>query len=134
MIDNFFIDNSSRIIFIKTLSEARAETRKTNNFINTTIYCISRCILQDCISFIEKNKLDSVNNKIIKKFYSKYKNTRDIHSHMYASNKVEETLTPLDITTIFDELCKEYSININTDSNMQLKNFIKEQLTNQLRT
>lgn len=134
MIDNFFIDNSSRIIFIKTLSEARAETRKTNNFIDTTIYCISRCILQDCISFIEKNKLNNDNNKIIKKFYSKYKDTRDFHSHMYASDKTEKALNLLDITAIFDELCKKYSVNIDIDSNIWLKNFIREQLTDQPRT
>ena len=131
MINNFFIDNSNRIIIIKSLSEARDELRKTNSFINTSIYCISRCMLQDCISFIEKNKLNNADNIIVKKFYSKYKDTRDVHSHMYASNKVEETLTLLDITNIFDELCKEYSANMDIDSNIGLKNFIKEQLTNE---
>lgn len=131
MIDNFFIDNVNRIVIIKSLSEIRDELRKTNSFINTTIYCISRCILQDCISFIEKNKLNNTDSIIVKNFYSKYKDTRDVHSHMYASNKVEKTLTLLDITTIFDELCKQYSINMIIDSNMHLKNFIKEQLTNE---
>lgn len=93
----------TRIKILEGISEARKNLGFTTAFFDSCSYCIARCILQDLISIQHLKKYD---NEIIKKFYNKYKDTRDFHSHFFESNKKDSPISLEELKTIVIEFHK----------------------------
>lgn len=101
-----------RIQNLEGILEAQKNLDVISKFLDNCSYCIARCILQDLISFQNLKKYD---NKIIKDFCKKYKNTRDLHSHLFESNKKDIPLSLEELKKVTQEFHK--MINQDTTSN-----------------
>ena len=93
----------ARIKALEGISEARKNLGFTITFFDSCSYCIARCVLQDLISIQHSKKYD---NEIIKKFYNKYKDTRDFHSHFFESNKKDSPISLDELKTVVIEFHK----------------------------
>lgn len=110
-------DNLSRLTILKSLCTARVKSAKTSALIDTVIYSLSRCLLQD--SIVAANKL-SITEPEAKNFYSKYKDTRDFHSHRFESTKKPSTLLYSDIESIFNLVCTSINAYYNPEEDIIL--------------
>lgn len=112
-IENSVNYQMGRISILKNLYQTKINLNVTNYFLDECIYCITRCILQDLISIQQVAKYE---NDIIKNFYSKYKDTRDLHSHFFNSNKTGQPITINELEIVI----KEYHKMIQNKSNVEL--------------
>ena len=96
-----------RFTIIKSMDEARKRTSKTNDLVNTCVYCISRCILQDIISLRGNEDFNALpGSNSIKKFCDQYQNTRNLHSHYFSSTKQDLPITLEKLEYILVEIHK----------------------------
>lgn len=101
-----------RINILKNLKQTQENLQVTNYFLDESIYCIMRCVLQDLISVQQREKYD---NAIIKDFYKKYKDTRDYHSHFFNSNKESLGMSVKDLEKIVMEFHRMIQNKPNTE-------------------
>lgn len=94
---------AGRISILKNIKQTKTNLKLTNYFLEECFYCIARCILQDLISIQQREKYD---NEIIKSFYTKYKDTRDLCSHFFNSTKKSLPITIEELEDIIKEFHK----------------------------
>lgn len=101
---------------LKSLIQARQNTELSDRFINLIIVDMSRCLLQDICSYIQK-KEPNVDKSKLSWFEKKYRGTRNKYSHLYESNKSVNPLILVDIEQVLSEI-------INLVNNTQSRNII----------